>query len=201
MGSEFTELIRQAAGGDTLARDRAFVLVEHELRRIAQHMLGAYRGGRAGLQATEVVSLACVKLLEGGRLEPEGRRHFFFLLTRAMGDVLRDEEDRARAAKRGGNGRQVPLAEFAVDDEQTTVLASELLQALEELRAIDPDAARVAELRFLAGRSLRATGELLSMTLATVRGNWDYARAWLAERLDPTASRKAGARPVSDPGR
>jgi DNA-directed RNA polymerase specialized sigma24 family protein len=42
----------------------------------------------------------------------------------------------------------------------------------------------VVRQRFFAGRSLRDTASDLGVSLAAVRADWSYARAWLLARLE-----------------
>jgi RNA polymerase sigma factor (TIGR02999 family) len=59
----------------------------------------------------------------------------------------------------------------------------ELDEALARLEALDPRLARVVELRFFAGLTEKETAEVVSVSVATVKRDWDFARAWLAKEL------------------
>jgi len=178
-----TRLLDRAREGDACARDELFDLVYADLRAIAQRLIGAGSGPPGAFQATELVNAACLHMLDQERLDAENRRHFFYLLKRAMHDVLVKEARSAAADKRGGGRQRVPLVEFAVDDTTTVCGMLELSAAIAELHEIDPDAASVVRLRYFCGRSLRETAELMDSSLAVVRRHWDYAQAWLRVRL------------------
>ena len=60
----------------------------------------------------------------------------------------------------------------------------DLHEALEELESFDEQKARVVELRFFGGLSLEEVSEVLGISTATIKREWNVARAWLARRLD-----------------
>ena len=77
-------------------------------------------------------------------------------------------------------------------------------EALTRLEQIDPEQARIVELRFFAGLSIEEAAEALGMSPATLKRRWALARAWLlprAERADAADARTAAARPRSLRGR
>ena len=55
--------------------------------------------------------------------------------------------------------------------------------ALEALEAMDPRAAKVIELRYYGGLTESETAEVLDVSISTLRRDWEFARAWLADRL------------------
>ena len=56
--------------------------------------------------------------------------------------------------------------------------------ALEKLAALDPEQARLVELRFFGGLTVEETAEAMSISPATVKRHWTIARAWLARELE-----------------
>ena len=55
--------------------------------------------------------------------------------------------------------------------------------ALETFAALDPQAARIVELRFFAGLTVPEVAAILGIGTATVVRDWNYARSWLYRRL------------------
>ena len=99
-----------------------------------------------------------------------------------MRRVLVDHaRDRARD-KRGGG-----VVFTALQDDQaaagSTVDALALDEALDRLAAIDPQHARIVELRYFAGLTIEETSEALGISPATVKREWTWARAWLYQQL------------------
>ncbi|HEX5707675.1 MAG TPA: ECF-type sigma factor, partial [Pyrinomonadaceae bacterium] len=56
-------------------------------------------------------------------------------------------------------------------------------EALERLSAIDPQQARVVELKFFGGLTIEETTEVLGVSHTTVERDWKMARAWLRREM------------------
>jgi len=56
-------------------------------------------------------------------------------------------------------------------------------RSLTQLEALDPQQARVVELRFYGGLTLEETADVLGISTGTVKRNWSVARAWLYRQL------------------
>ena len=56
-------------------------------------------------------------------------------------------------------------------------------EALLRLAELDPMQAQMVELRFFGGLSIEETAEVLKISSATVKRNWNVAKAWLAREL------------------
>lgn len=57
-------------------------------------------------------------------------------------------------------------------------------EALERLAALDPEQARLVELRYFGGLTIQETAAALGISPATVKREWAVARAWLRRELD-----------------
>jgi RNA polymerase sigma factor (sigma-70 family) len=55
--------------------------------------------------------------------------------------------------------------------------------ALARLEAMDPRLGRVVECRYFAGLGVEETAEALGLSPATVKRDWQTARAWLRREL------------------
>jgi len=185
LSGTITDLLGRMHDGDDRASDELLQIVQAELREIARGLVG--RAARSSIESTELVNAACERLLGKSRLEARNRRHFFFLFGRAMKDVLVEQERSRASAKRGGSHRRIPLLEIVVDGGATNSEILDIRAAVEALREADPQAARVVDLRFFAGRTIAETAELLDCSVASVRREWEYARAWLSEHLSDRA--------------
>ena len=67
----------------------------------------------------------------------------------------------------------------------------ELDAALDKLAALDPQQARIVELRYFGGLTVEEVAEALEISPATVKRHWTLARAWLKQALDPGQSRRS----------
>lgn len=59
----------------------------------------------------------------------------------------------------------------------------ELDQALGRLEGFDQRAARVIELRFFGGLTETEAATVLGISVATLKRDWEFARAWLISQL------------------
>jgi RNA polymerase sigma factor (sigma-70 family) len=55
--------------------------------------------------------------------------------------------------------------------------------ALTRLSHLDPQQARVVELRYFGGLSIQETSDVLGVSPATVKRDWATARAWLHREI------------------
>jgi RNA polymerase sigma factor (TIGR02999 family) len=95
------------------------------------------------------------------------------------------ERARARGAlKRGGAQPRVTLDEALVAGGERAFDLVALDEALERLAAIDPEQARLVELRFFGGLTVEETADAMAISPATVKRHWTVARTWLARELE-----------------
>ncbi len=133
------------------------------------------------LDTTGLVHEAYLRLVDQQRTSWKSRAHFFGIAALAMRRILVDAA-RHRAATTRNLGQVVTL------DEQLDAGASdrEILavdEALDKLALLDPRQARIVELRYFASLTIEETAEALDISPATVKREWQSARAWLARTL------------------
>jgi RNA polymerase sigma-70 factor (ECF subfamily) len=183
--SDITGLLQQWQSGDRGALDSLIPVVYDELRVIAsRHLSREWRPG--SLQTTALVNEAYLKLVDQRRVEWQNRAHFFALAAQLMRRILVDDARRQLRLKHGGGTREtpvdeVPLAAPAPDVDAVDALA--LDRALTELEQIDPDQAKLVELRFFGGLTVEETAAVLGVSPATVKREWTVARGWLHRAL------------------
>jgi RNA polymerase sigma factor (sigma-70 family) len=56
-------------------------------------------------------------------------------------------------------------------------------EALTRLETLDPEQARIVELRFFVGLTVEEAADALGMSAATLKRRWSLARAWLFREL------------------
>jgi RNA polymerase sigma factor (TIGR02999 family) len=178
-----TRLLHEWKAGDRDALDRLIPLVYAELHALASRQLaGEWRHGR--LQTTAVVSEAYLRLM-GQRADWQDRAHFFAIAAQLMRRILVDHARRERRVKRGGSSIPVALDETLAPAPLVldAVDALDLDRALEKLDGIDPDAARIVELRFFGGLTIEETAAALGVSAPTVKREWAVAKGWLYREL------------------
>lgn len=177
-----TGWLRAWRDGDGEAANRLYDLVYQDLRRQAARLLRRERPGHS-LEPTALVHEAYLRLarLRGG--EWPSRAHFYGLAAQVMRHVLVDHARRRRALKRDGALTRVTWTEGTALAPGTGLDVLELDEALRQLAALDPDQARIVELRVFGGLSVEETAEAAGVSTATVTREWRTARAWLRRRL------------------
>ena len=180
---DVTQLLVRWEGGDRAALDALMPLVEQELRQLARSYLRRERGGHT-LQPTALVNEAYLKLVDQRDARWQSRAHFYGVAAQLMRRILVDHARARHAQKRGGPQYAVTLSEADRVSSQPALDILAVHEALEELAALDPQQARVVELKFFGGLTIEETAEALNVSHATVERDWKAARAWLRRKLE-----------------
>jgi len=160
-------------------------LVYEELRRIARRQLRNEAVGHT-LNTTALVHEAYLRLIDQRRVQWKNRAQFFGVAAQLMRRILVDHARGRDAAKRGGGVATITLEDADAAAEQSANDAVDILalhDAIEKLAVLDPDQARVVELRYFGGMSIEETAEVMCISPATVKREWAIARAWLKREL------------------
>jgi RNA polymerase sigma factor (TIGR02999 family) len=190
-----TELLRAWSAGEAQPSDSLVRLVYAELRRQAQLVMRREDEGHT-LQPTALVHEAWLRLGDQHDAQWESRSQFFAIAAQMMRRVLLDHARARHAVKRGGSGLQVSLGERDVFAGESGAASPQgapidpldviaLDDALARLAVLDPQKARLVELRYFAGLSIPETAAALGVSTATVGREWAIARMWLRRELDP----------------
>jgi RNA polymerase sigma-70 factor (ECF subfamily) len=161
--------------------DGLIPVVYEELRGLAGLLL---RGNaQLTLQPTSLVHEVYLRLLDQRRMDWQDRLHFLRIAAKVMRRVLVDE-CRARMAKKRGGLKVALEGEAALATaapEEADILTVDRL--LTDLQALDPQQARIVELRFFAGLTVEETAEALEISKATVKRDWAVAKAWMTVEM------------------
>jgi len=155
--------------------------VYDELRRLAAAYMRRESPGQT-LQATALVNEAYLRLANA-RPAWKDRRHFVGIAARAMRQILVDQARARGADKRWAQLDRVSLHESLRAGGSTDDLLPALDEALTRLERVDPEQARIVELRFFAGLSVEEAADALDISPATLKRRWALARAWLHREL------------------
>jgi RNA polymerase sigma factor (TIGR02999 family) len=184
---DITRLLNELAAGQQDVLPQLVPVVYDELRRLAASYLRRERPGHT-FQPTALVHEAYLRLVEQEAVQWQNRGHFFGIAAQQMRRILVDYARAHHAAKRGGRQEQVPLADdIAVVFPPVEDLVA-LDEALSRLGAIDPQHARIVELRVFAGLTIEETAAALEISATAVKRDWNLAKAWLHREL-ATSSR------------
>ena len=180
-------MLQEWSGGKQEALDALLPLVYAELHRQASRYLRRERAGHT-LQTTALIHEAYLKLIDQREVNWQNRAHFFGIAAQAMRRILVDYARERHRAKRGGIGENLPLEEAAlVVSEERRVDLVALDEALTRLAKFDERQARIVELRYFSGLSIEETAEVLGISPATVKSDWNVAKAWLRHEITRVA--------------
>jgi RNA polymerase sigma factor (TIGR02999 family) len=114
----------------------------------------------------------------------QDRAHFFAVAAKQLRRILVNYARDRHAQRRGGKHVKLSLTEanLVAQPPEQDLLA--LDAALTELAELDVRASQVVELRYFAGLTEAETAEALNISVATVKRDWIWARAWLIANLE-----------------
>jgi RNA polymerase sigma factor (TIGR02999 family) len=178
---------------DDVAIDQQLARLRHELEPALQQLVPALHEDLRQLAAsqrrrfdapptlstTAVVNELYLKFAQSSGVAVDSRRHFFALAALAMRQILTDHARRRTDALRTGLDEALAVP---ADDAQRLL---DIDAALSRLAALQPRLVDVVNCRFFGGYTEEETAAILGVTDRTVRRDWEKARAWLADALDP----------------
>ena len=154
-----------------------------DLRRLAASYLRTERPNHT-LQPTALVHEAYLRLARQNQHFTD-RTRFIAHASSMMRRILVDHARSRLADKRGGGMTQIALGEMAESSARAgdgvDLLA--LDAAMQRLAQIEPDQARIVELRFFGGLNVDETAQVMNIGKRTVDREWACARAWLYREL------------------
>jgi RNA polymerase sigma-70 factor (ECF subfamily) len=177
-----TLLLKRIRSGSKDAEQDLLRAVYGPLRRLAAHCMRDERPGHT-LQPTALVHEVYMRIFGGKKVDVRDRAHFFAVAARQMRLALIDHARAVRAEKRGGGVVRVPLDELRNFGQTPDEDIEALDEALSRLEVLDPQAARVVELKFFGGLPDVEVAKMLGVSLATIRRDWEFARIWLFAQL------------------
>jgi len=176
-----SELLVRWRKGDREALDRLIPIVYRELREIAHRFLGRERPDHT-LRSTALVHEAYLRLVQQGPIHAENRAHFVGVAACLMRQILVDYA-RGHAADKRDAGFKVEFDEAMALAMVRSVDVIALDDALSALARIDEQQGQIVELRFFGGLTTEETAEVLRISPATVKRDWNVAKAWLTREM------------------
>ena len=166
--------------------DSLLPIVYQELRRLAAGYLRREKPGQT-LQPTALVHEAYLRLMKDRPDRWQNRAHFCAIAAHSMRQILIERARARGAAKRGGARQRITLDEGLVAGGDRSIDLLALDEALQRLAELDPEQARLVELRFFGGLTVEETAEAMDISPATVKRHWTVAKAWLTRELEGLA--------------
>ena len=135
------------------------------------------------LQPTALVHEAFLRLVDQDRADWQNRAQFVGVAGQLMRRLLVDHARGRRALKRGipVTLNEEILGRAAGADQTEEILAVD--EILSRLADLDPQQARIIELRYFGGLSVEETAATMAISPRTVKRDWAMAKAWLKTHL------------------
>jgi len=176
--SDITLMLEAVARGERQASSDLLPLVYDELRQLAAARMAREAAGQT-LQPTALVHEAWLRLVGDGDRNWENRAHFFGAAAEAMRRILIENARHKSRLKRGGGQVRVDIDEIELANTTPDDKILLIDEALEKLRAEDPDKAKIVVLKFFGGLTNQEVAHSLSVTERTVERQWAFAKAWM----------------------
>jgi len=180
--TSITELLSRSSDGKPLETDKLFSLMYEDLRRLAGRFL-QNEPMRNRLSSSSLVHQAYVRMVDQSRVDWQGKTHFFAIGATVMRRILVDHARKVRSLKRGGSWERRQLTDevtFQLSHDSDVVALDDLLKLLADL---NPRQAKIVELRFFGGMTMREIATEMNLGLRTVEKEWAMARAWMRREL------------------
>ena len=183
-----TQWLRRWRDSPADAEAASFLLsaVYAELHRVAAQRIA--RESNAEATPTELVHETWLRLVPG-QVPCEDRHAFMRFASVAMRNALVDQARERAAEKRGGQWQRITIT-LQLSDGATAWPIERLLDLDRALCGLAEEHARVAktiELRAFAGLELTEVAAVLGVSLATVKRDLAFGRAWIADALKDDA--------------
>ena len=177
-----TLLLEDCIKGKKGAVDELLPHVYNELKKISSKYLNdEYRNHT--LQTTELVHEAYIKLVGNQDISWQNRAHFFGIAAQSMRQILVDHARKRKSLKRGEGKGNIPLEEIFEISEKTDDQILALDEALKKLESLEERSSKIVELRYFSGLTIEETAEVLNISPATAKRDWNFAKAWLYREI------------------
>ncbi|MEJ7623901.1 MAG: sigma-70 family RNA polymerase sigma factor [Pyrinomonadaceae bacterium] len=181
--SEITRILQEWNDGNEAAKEQLLPYVYDELKRQARRMMSSERSNHT-LQPTALVHEAFLRLSDQTGIDWQNRSHFYGIASRLMRQILIDYARRHASQKRGSRAIHFSLedVQIAIEERAGSLLA--LDDVLNRLEQLDPQQAKIVEMRFFGGLKNDEIAESLGVSERTVTRDWSTARVWLYRELN-----------------
>ncbi|MEM6470864.1 MAG: sigma-70 family RNA polymerase sigma factor [Planctomycetota bacterium] len=177
-----TELLSQSQEGAEGETDRLFSVMYDDLRRLAGKFL-QNEPLRHRISSSSLVHQAYMRMVDHSRINWQGKTHFFAIGATVMRRILVDHARKVQSLKRGGGWERRQLHDdvtFELSRDEDVVALDEILHQLNNL---NPRQAKIVELRFFGGMTMREIAAEMKLGLRTVEKEWAMSRAWMRREL------------------
>ena len=198
--SSITDLLSKSSQGESVDTDQLFSVMYDDLRRLAGRFL-QNEPLRHRLSSSSLVHQAYMRMVDQTRINWQGKTHFFAIGATVMRRILVDHARKVQSLKRGGGWDRRQLTDevtFELSRDSDVVALDDLLKTLADL---NPRQAKIVELRFFGGMTMREISAEMNLGLRTVEKEWAMSRAWMRRELrnGDSSESDTGQAPASSP--
>ena len=144
---------------------------------------GAIHRGQRDQQQSSLPGRGAGHHLEVDAVDWNSRAQFFAIAARIIRNILVDNARERKASKRGGEQVKVELGDWMAAPGQSVVDVLAVDQALEALEKLDPQQAKIMELRVFGGLAVEEVADVLHISPSTVKRDWAVAKGWILMQL------------------
>ncbi len=180
--SSITDLLSKSSRGEAVDTNQLFSVMYDDLRRLAGRFL-QNEPLRHRLSSSSLVHQAYMRMVDQSRINWQGKTHFFAIGATVMRRILVDHARKVQSLKRGGGWDRRQLTDdvtFELSRDSDVVALDDLLKTLADL---NPRQAKIVELRFFGGMTMREISAEMNLGLRTVEKEWAMSRAWMRREL------------------
>jgi RNA polymerase sigma factor (TIGR02999 family) len=178
----FTRLLEECATGNKSLLNDILPIVYKELHKISsKYLRDEFRNHT--FQTTELVHEAYLKMIGEKKISWQSKAHFLGIAAKSMRQILVDYTRKRNAKKRGEGKSKISLDDAPVISAETDEQILALDEALTKLESIDERSSKIVELRYFSGLTIEETAEYLQISPATIKRDWNFAKAWLYREM------------------
>ena len=159
-----------------------FTQLYEELRRMARREVRIH-GAQEHMSTGTLVHEAWLDIQQRSSLEFEERGRFLAYASRTMRGLVIDRIRARQAQKRGGGLDITSLDTQSAEQLLQPEALPGLSEAMDEMAALEPELARVVDLKFFCGFTLAEIAVMHEVSERTVQRQWEKARLFLHQAL------------------
>jgi len=163
-----------------------FTQLYEELRRMARREV-RINGAQDHLSTGTLVNEAWLDISQRPALEFEERGRFLAYASRTMRGLVIDRIRARQAQKRGGGLDITSLDTQSAEQLLQPEALPGLSEAMDEMAALEPELARVVDLKFFCGFTLAEIAVMHEVSERTVQRQWEKARLFLHRTMSDEA--------------
>jgi RNA polymerase sigma factor (TIGR02999 family) len=179
--STLSALVEAVERGDAAASGVLFASLYDELHRVAKRQLNRHAYPLT-LNTTTLLHEAYIEMAAKDAAAFPDEARFLGYAACVMRGLIVDYARNRQALKRGGGFEITSLESEAAEAADGSQLA-ELSAALDELARVEPELARVVDLKFFCGFSFGEIASMQGVSERTVQRQWEKARMYLHRAL------------------